>query len=109
MANTYKWIISSLECYPNYNGLEKIVFNIHWRRQANDERGNIGDVCGMQKIEISVNNNFIPYENLTEGDVIEWLQESIGIEEINAINDELDKQIENQVNPSIISPPLPWS
>lgn len=109
MTNTYKWIISSLECYPNYNGLEKTVVNIHWRRQSFDGNGHIGDICGMQEIEINIGDSFVPYQDLTENRVIDWLEESIGSDAINEINDNLDRQIQNQINPPIISLPLPWA
>lgn len=50
MANTYSWVISQLECYPEYDGHTDVVFTVHWRRQATDGAGHFGDIYGSPVI-----------------------------------------------------------
>jgi hypothetical protein len=33
----------------------------------------------------------------------------MGIDAVTALQENLDNQIENQINPPIVTPPLPWA
>ncbi len=46
------------------------------------------------------------YEQLTYKEVCGWLDGSI---DVAALDLNLDQQIENQVNPPIVTPPLPFT
>lgn len=107
MANEYKWIISQLECYPEHEGKQDVVFICHWRRQATDGT-HTTDIYGSQSITLDPNETFIPYANLTEAEVIGWLEAVMGAETLAAQEAALDKQIEEQVSPSVVRPALPW-
>jgi hypothetical protein len=37
-----------------------------------------------------------------------WVQEMMGSEQVAAINASIEQQIESQVNPTVVTPPLPW-
>lgn len=50
---------------------------------------------------------YIPYENLTEADVIGWLNERWGAERLAAMQAALDADLANQANPPVVSG-LPW-
>lgn len=106
--NTYNWLISSLQCYPQEAGKQNVVFMIHWRRQAVNETGLTGDVNGAEPITLDPNAEFTPFENLTEAEVIGWLVAALGPDRIAETQEALDKQISDQVTPPVITPPLPW-
>lgn len=107
MANQYSWIISQLECYPQHNNHADVVFTIHWRRQATDGTHN-ADIYGAQAVTLDPDAPFTPFANLTEAQVIGWLEAALGADTLAAQIASLDTQIENQINPPVITPPLPW-
>ena len=106
--NTYNWIISQLECYPQHEDKQHVVFTIHWRRQATDGT-HTADVYGSQSVTLDADAPFTPYANLTKAQVIGWLEAAFGAELLEAQKKALDKQIEDQINPPIVRPKLPWA
>ena len=102
------WIINQMNCVPKDGELTDFVVNVHWTR-ASDEIVNgkkyYASVYGSQSFSKDDVTNFIPYENLTYEIVCQWLDSSLKVEDLDA---NLDVQIENQVNPPIVTLPLPW-
>ena len=109
MANSYNWIISQLDCYPEQDNHTDVVFVVHWRRQATDGNGHNADIYGSQSVTLDPEAPFTPFAQLTEAQVVGWLEEAFGAETLTAQEAALDKQIEDQINPPVISPPLPWA
>ena len=107
MSNTYSWIVSALDCYPEHEGKQDVVFVCHWRRQATDGTYN-ADIYGSQAVTLDPDAPFTPYADLTETQVIGWLEEAFGSETLAAQEAALDKQIADQINPPVVNPPLPW-
>jgi len=107
MANTYSWIISQLECYPEHDGHTDVVFTCHWRRQATDGT-HTADIYGSQSVTLDPDAPFTAYDDLTEAQVIGWLEDAFGEETLEAQKASLDKQIEDQINPPVLRPALPW-
>lgn len=109
MEINYNWIISSMEEYPTTpDNLTDVVFTVHWRRQAStvvDEKSYLADTYGALSIEQPNPEDFIPYEDLTFEHVCGWLEAGMDVEALDA---NLVKQLENQINPPTISLPLPW-
>ena len=108
MPNTYTWVISQLDCYPEHDNHTDVVFVVHWRRQATDGT-HFADTYGSQSVTLDPDAPFTPYANLTEAQVIGWLEDAFGAELLEAQKKALDKQIEDQINPPVTRPPLPWS
>ena len=54
-------------------------------------------------------NNLTPYEELTEQQVLEWVQSEPNL--VKNIESNLDSQIEHQITPPVTSSftPLPWA
>lgn len=109
MPNTYNWVISSLECYPEHEGRTDVVFVIHWRRQATDGDGHTGDIYGSQGVTLDPKAPYTPYADLTQVQVEGWLVDAMGADKVAELDANLDKQIENQINPPVVAPPLPWA
>lgn len=108
MPNTYTWVISQLDAYPQADNHTDVVFNIHWRRQATDGTHN-ADIYGSQSVTLDAEAPFTPYADLTFDQVVGWLEAALGPETCAAQIVALDQQIANQVNPPVVSPPLPWA
>lgn len=107
MANTYTWVISQLDCYPEADNHSDVVFTIHWRRQATDGTYT-ADIYGSQAVTLDPDAPFTPYADLTFDQVVGWLESALGPETCAAQIVALDTQIENQINPPVVTPPLPW-
>ena len=107
--NTYEWKINQLECYPQHEGQTDVVFVVHWDRLASDGAGHNARVYGSQSVTLDPDAPFTPYASLTEAQVIGWLEDAMGEEQLASQIAALDQQIENQINPPVLRPPLPWT
>ena len=107
MSNTYTWIISQLECYPEHYNHTDVVFIVHWRRQATNGT-HFADTYGSQSVTLDPSAPFTAYADLTEAQVIGWLEDAFGAETLEAQKASLYKQIEDQINPPVLRPALPW-
>lgn len=109
MAIVYNWVISSMQEYPTTpDGLDDVVFTVHWRRNATeivDGKTYFTDTYGAQPIPAPDPEDFTPYEDLTFDQVCGWLEASM---DVPAIDLGLAKNIENQINPPVVDLPLPW-
>jgi len=108
MPNTYTWVISQLDCYPQQDDHTDVVFTVHWHRVATDGT-HTADIYGSQGVTLDPEAPFTPYEDLTFDQVVGWLEEAFGPETLAAQVAALDKQIENQINPPVVVLPLPWA
>jgi hypothetical protein len=108
MATTYSWVIAGLECYPEHEGEANVVCTVHWRRQATDGT-HMADVYGSQALTLDPDAEFVTFDDLTPAIVEDWLEKAMGEERVVALDDALDKQIANIINPPIVSQPLPWA
>ena len=102
------WYINQLDCVPQDGTLTDFVVVAHWNRNAKETINGVeyfASVYGAQSFSKDDVANFIPYENLTYDIVCYWLDSSLDVE---ALDLNLDAQIENQVNPSIVVLPLPF-
>jgi len=109
MSNTYTWSISALNCIPQVGSLTDYVCTSHWNCSGTD--GTFSGQC-YSTVSFTVNPDkpdYTPYDELTEAEVILWTQEALGEEQVTAIYTSIDSQIQNQIDPPIITPPLPWN
>ena len=105
MAINYNWVISAMDTAPSEDGLTDVVKAVHWRYQAQDAEY-FADVYGSMPCATPSETDFTAYPDLTEDQVISWLEAGNDVEALKA---NLDAQIENQKNPPIVNLPLPWN
>lgn len=108
MATTYSWIISQLQCYPEQDNKQNVVFVVHWRRQASDGLY-MAEVYGAQEVTLDPSAPFTPFAELTQAEVEGWLEDAMGAGEISEMDARLDAMLQTQINPPIVTPPLPWA
>jgi hypothetical protein len=103
--NTITWIIESMDCKPQEGDLTDVVITAHWRCNGTDGTFNatVYGTCGFNQPE----GDFTPYADLTQDQVLGWCWAN-GVDK-DATEANIDQQIANQVNPPIVTPPLPWS
>lgn len=108
MAITYDWIVEQMEAYPEKDGFENVVFTCHWRANAAD--GNYTATSyGSVGVTLDPDADFTPYENLTQEQVVSWVKDALGSEQVADIERGLAGQIDNLKNPPVVRPPLPWA
>ena len=109
MATTYKWVVSSLDAYPkDAEGLTDVICVIHYRYQAEqveNDKTYFAEVYGTLSVPSPDPADFVPYDQVTYEMVCSWLE--AGLDQV-ALDENLDAQIEDQINPKVISLPLPF-
>ena len=109
MATTYKWVVSSLDSYPkDAEGLTDVICVIHYRYQAEqveNDKTYFAEVYGTLSVPSPDPADFVPYDQVTYEMVCSWLEAGLDQE---ALEQNLDSQIEDQINPKVISLPLPF-
>ena len=109
MATTYTWNIVALDCKPTVGSLTDYVVTSHWTLSGTDGTYT-GSVYGTVSFEVNPDKpDYTPYADLTEAEVIAWTQGALGAEQVAAYEFNVLQQIENQINPPIVQPPLPWA
>jgi hypothetical protein len=96
---TYNWIISDLVAKIQDGELSNIIETVHWRYQATDGE-HTADVYGSVGLEAPDAESFKPFEQLTEADVISWLESKLDVE---AMQSGLDAQLDAIANPTHVS------
>jgi len=107
MTFEHKWGISQLDVAPEIEGRPAVVCTVHWHINAN-EGELLGYAYGATQLEFKEDATFIPFDQLTFQQVVNWVQETLGPEEVDKLFEALHTQIDNQKAPAIINPPLPW-
>ena len=98
------WIIERLLVKPTEGTLTDVVITADWR--CNGSQDNYSGTCYGSASFAPPSGSFTPYEDLTEAQVLSWCFAN-GVNK-TAIEANVTAQIENQINPPIIAPPLPW-
>ena len=106
MANTYTWIVEYMSCYPQAEGETNVVFVVGWRCNATDGTYDATQY-GTVSVPYVAGEPYTPYADLTQEQVLGWVWAN-GVDQA-AVEAFLDTNIANQVNPPVVTPPLPWS
>jgi hypothetical protein len=104
--NTYTWNIQQMDCYPQIDGETDVVFTVHWTVSGTDGTYS-GSAYGSVGIPVDSKSGFTPYADLTQEQVLNWCWAN-GVDK-DATESNIAQQIENQVNPPVVTPPLPWA
>ena len=97
MANTYKWTINALDAKISHDSNDNVINTIHWGYSAvdNDDATKAASSIGTHSVVYDA-DNFTEYADITEANVIAWLEAGLDVEAMKA---SLDSQIELQKTP----------
>ena len=101
---TILWIIERLLVRKVEGTYSDVVVTADWR--CNGSQDNYSGTCYGSCSFAPPSGSFTPYDQLTETQVLNWCFAN-GVDK-TAIEANVSLQIENQINPPIIAPPLPW-
>jgi 3',5'-cyclic AMP phosphodiesterase CpdA len=108
MTITNTWAVQQMDCYPEEDGETDVVFTVHWTLTGTDGTYT-GYVYGTQSVSIDPDVPFTPYADLTETQVIGWVKSAMGEEQVASYEANVAEQIADQIDPPVVTPPLPWS
>jgi hypothetical protein len=94
------WAIANLERETS----DGFVFTAHYTVNAKDDTYSAGAYgsLGFERPE-----NLIPYADLTEAEVVSWVQEALGADKVAEVEAALQNQIDQQRNPTQAAG-VPW-
>ena len=99
------WIIERLLVRKVEGTYSDVVITADWR--CNGSQDQYSGTCYGSASFAPPSENFTPYDQLTEQQVLDWCFAN-GVDQA-AIEANVSAQIENQINPPVIAPPLPWA
>lgn len=110
MDLTYNWKINSLK-KTSGNNLTGVIVGTQWELTGTDADGNSGKFNGATPFNLSEVDpeNFIPYEDLTETIVLDWIKARVVGQYWDHVNEQIEKQIEIKKNPIEEVNSLPWN
>ena len=105
MSTVITWNISQLDCVPQAPEGADYVICCHWQCTGVDGAYS-GQVYSTTSFAV-VEGAFTAYADLTQDQVLGWIWDN-GVDK-DATEAAVEGQIEAQINPPIVAPPLPWS
>jgi hypothetical protein len=105
MATVITWNISQLDCLPQSAEGADYVVTAHYQCNGVDGEysGSVYSTCSFAVVQ---GEAFTPYADLTQDQVLGWVWAN-GVDKA-ATEAAVEQQVANQINPPIVSPPLPW-
>ena len=101
---TINWIIERLLVRKVEGTYSDVVITADWR--CNGSQDNYSGTCYGSCSFAPPSGEFTPFPDLTQEQVLNWCF-SNGVDK-TAIEANVTQQINDQINPPIIAPPLPW-
>jgi hypothetical protein len=104
MATTFNWQITAMNCSTTEQNPDTVIV-VHWTCSGTDGtyNGSVYSTCSVP----APTGTFTPYADLTQEQVLDWIWAN-GVDQASA-EAAVQTQIDNQINPPTISPPLPWT
>jgi hypothetical protein len=102
--NTITWSISAMNCSTTEQNPDTVIV-CHWTCAGTDGTYNasIYSTCSVP----SPTGSFTPYADLTQSQVLDWCYAN-GVDK-TATEAAVEAQLQAQINPPVVTPPLPWS
>lgn len=110
MSATFTWSITKMEVVPQLDGETDVVVQATWvctgvdgvnGKLYTDAAEGTGSFSAPQQ-----GQPFTPYDQLTQEQVLAWIWQTISQEKIES---GVQGQLNNQINPPVVSLPLPWA
>jgi len=112
MSATINWSVGLMDCYPTYQQNIDVVFTVHWDCTGYEIFSGStynGRVYGSTGVTYHSGSGFTSYDDLTQPQVLGWVWDAMGSGSKENYEANVQTQISNQINPPVVTPPLPWS
>lgn len=102
MTITYKLVPTQLDCAPQVDDRNNVVVKVHWAYTGTDGKKSAGIGGTTELMYDPSQHDFIPYSELTQEQVVQWVLSSWSSDELNSNRGIINDQI------NIVSNPFPW-
>ena len=115
---TFNWTISAVERAVSLDELSDVIQTVHWRYRGTDENGITAETYGATPIGEPNPQDFTPWDEVTESDVIGWLEnimsvvpevaegEEAQLTQLEKMQSNIENQIALLITPKTITGPL---
>jgi hypothetical protein len=104
---TYNWNCKTVDCYPEQDNEADVVYNVHWivTGASEDSEGKIYSAAniGTQTLDTSQITEFIPFDQLTNDEVVAWTKGAMGDEQVASIEASIQSQIDSLITPTSVT------
>ena len=107
MVINYTWNITQLECYPQTAGQTNVVCKAEWSLSGSYE-AYTNTLTGVASFVYDGTSSYTPYDQLTEAQVIQWTQSSLGEQFVAEAEHSIAENIQAAMSSAPVTPPLPW-
>lgn len=96
--NTYEWNCRTVDVKVEVEDKKDVIFNVHWRLTGDDGTSQT-TVIGTCLLDTSNLENFVDFDNVKHSEVVSWVEEKLGEEQVSQLKSNLDKQLDSLTNP----------
>ena len=104
------WIITQLDRQETKDSLSDVVLNVNWYAYETKQIDSV-DYSGKEYGTVTLNapdsSDFKTYGSLTKDEVISWVKNVLGSDEVTKIETSISTQITKAAEPEVLSG-LPW-
>lgn len=106
---TYDWNCKTVDCYPEQNNEADVVYNVHWIVTGTSDQLNPEGIAysatniGTQSLDTSQITEFIPFDQLTNDEVVAWTKGAMGDEQVAQIESSIQNQIDSLITPTSVT------
>lgn len=102
------WTVNSMLVKPQEEGFTDVVYIVNWVVSDTDGT-NEARRGGKTEVPLPAGGTFVPYDQLTQTEVIGWVKAVLGDAEVASIEADLNFQILYMQQPPVVELPLPWA
>jgi hypothetical protein len=102
--NTYYFKINAVDAHVSQDGLDNVIYDVHYSYIGEDENGNVTRQIGVQHVPYVDPENFTPFDQLTQADIIAWIEPMLNVEEFQV---NLDRKLAELAAPTKVTLQVP--
>ena len=102
--NTYKFHINAVDAHVSKDGLDNVIYNVHYSYTGEDANGNETIRIGVVNVQAPDADNFVAFDQLTQADVIAWIEPILPVEQMQ---EDLDNQLAELAAPTKVTLQVP--
>jgi hypothetical protein len=110
MSTIFNWTITKMQCFAQEDGHTDVVVVASWTCNGTSVVGDktyTSDYSGSASFSLDPSVPFTPFDQLTQEQVLGWVWQNPDLQSVVEAN--VQVQLDRQINPPIVTPPLPWA
>lgn len=97
---TYTWNCKTVDVYPTDGEHADVVYNVHWIVYGENDESYSATSIGTQMLSVDHITEFIPFEDLTNDQLVDWTKGAMGPELVADIEAGVAAQVAEKENPT---------